>query len=232
MEKIIVISAAGVGRRMKSIGPKCLIKLSNRQTILSRQIKIFKKIFPNFNIVVVVGFQKEKIKDRFHGEVFFVDNDNYMDNNVGKSFLLALEEHKPKEAILVCGDLVFSKNIFNKCPMNSPWVMIDTNLEHRSSEVGCTIFETNVIHMSYGIWPKWAQIIYLKEKEILAYGMVLKNKKANRWFAFEFINEIISYGFSFVAFSPKKAKIVEVDTLQNLSEAKLILAKNNGQKPE
>lgn len=226
MEKIIVISAAGIGRRMKSIGPKCLIKLSNRQTILSRQIKILKKSFPNFSIVVVVGFQKEKIKNRFHGEVFFVDNDNYMDNNVGKSFLLALEEHNPKEAILVCGDLVFSKNIFNKYPMNSSWVMMDNNVEHRSSEVGCTVVGTSVIHMSYGIWPKWAQIAYLKEKEISAYCMVLKNRKANKWFAFEFINEIISYGFSFVAFSPKRAKIAEVDTLQNLSEAKLILAKN------
>ena len=46
----IVIPAAGLGKRMKSYGPKSLIKIKQNLTIIENQFKIIKNTIPNANI--------------------------------------------------------------------------------------------------------------------------------------------------------------------------------------
>ena len=54
----IIIPCAGLGKRMKSYGPKPLIKIKDNKTILDNQLKIIKKFFPNPNIIMVCGFKE------------------------------------------------------------------------------------------------------------------------------------------------------------------------------
>ena len=52
-EKInVIIPAAGIGRRMKSYGPKPLIKIGN-STIIKNQINLLQAYIPDINIVLV-----------------------------------------------------------------------------------------------------------------------------------------------------------------------------------
>ena len=68
----IVIPAAGMGRRMKSYGPKALIPLPSDKTnprtgesrgenitLIERQIHILIDCYPNAEIFIVVGFIKQ-----------------------------------------------------------------------------------------------------------------------------------------------------------------------------
>ena len=59
-EKInVIIPAAGIGRRMKSYGPKPLIKIGN-STIIKNQINLLQTYIPDINIVLVCGFKAER----------------------------------------------------------------------------------------------------------------------------------------------------------------------------
>ena len=55
-----VILSAGVGNRMRSYGPKCLFKTSD-ETILDKQLSIINSSFSNTEIIIVVGFEANKI---------------------------------------------------------------------------------------------------------------------------------------------------------------------------
>ena len=59
----VIIPAAGMGRRMKSYGPKALIEINkNGTTIIERQINLLWKVYPGAEIFVVIGFEGEKIR--------------------------------------------------------------------------------------------------------------------------------------------------------------------------
>ena len=66
---VAVILAAGVGSRLGNILPKCLIEFPNKKTILSHQIELLKEIGIK-EIVVVVGFKKEIIMEKYPHVVY------------------------------------------------------------------------------------------------------------------------------------------------------------------
>ena len=57
----IIIPAAGMGRRMRSYGPKSLIKITTQKTIIQNQLEIIKDNFVNHEIILVCGFEAEKL---------------------------------------------------------------------------------------------------------------------------------------------------------------------------
>ena len=58
----IIIPAAGMGRRMKSYGPKALIKIGS-STVINNQISILKTYFPDAHITLVCGFKANTVMD-------------------------------------------------------------------------------------------------------------------------------------------------------------------------
>ena len=63
----VIIPVAGMGHRMKSYGPKCLLQANQKETIIEKTISNVRKEYPYSDIIVVVGFESEKI-------VFFCKN--------------------------------------------------------------------------------------------------------------------------------------------------------------
>ena len=58
----VIIPAAGMGHRMKSYGPKCLLPANIKETILDKSIKTIKKVYNYCEIILVVGFAYEWVK--------------------------------------------------------------------------------------------------------------------------------------------------------------------------
>ena len=104
----IIIPAAGQGRRMKSVGPKGLIRLGN-ETVLLRQIRLLKQAFPEARIVVIGGFGHAKLHKSLPPNISFVVNNRYRDTNVSHSIHVGLQFTRPHHSVLIVyGDLVFN----------------------------------------------------------------------------------------------------------------------------
>ena len=58
----VIIPVAGMGHRMKSYGPKCLLPANSKETILEKTISNIKREYPYSDIIVVVGFESEKLE--------------------------------------------------------------------------------------------------------------------------------------------------------------------------
>lgn len=216
----IIIPVAGLGKRMKAYGPKASICIDKDETVLSRQIKILRSFFPRSKIVVVCGFQKEKIYEIVDNEIVCVENKNYKESNVCLSISLGIKNLFFKKLLIVNGDLVFSTEIFLNIPKNYSWVAIDTNVNQRSSEVGVNIVNDQITNFCYGLTPKWGHIVYLTGKEMEIFKDIVSLEKSEKKFSFEILNEIIDFGGNIKPQIHKKWKLVEIDTSKDISRAK------------
>ena len=111
---------AGSGTRLKPLTdnlPKCLLEI-NGVSILNRALDILVDTNKIDEIILVVGFEKNKIKDsigdNYRGiKVTYVDNDDYDKTNNVYSLWLA-RQHLDTDFILLEGDVIFDPQIANK----------------------------------------------------------------------------------------------------------------------
>ena len=220
-DMVVIIPAAGIGKRMKSHGPKANIQIDEKNTIVSRAVSILRKVFGKIEITIVLGFQKEKIK--LPNDLNEIFNEHFESTNVSKSINIGIKNSKGKDCLIVYGDIVFNKSIFNNFNSDHSCIWVEKS-EKRSSEVGVNIVDGNAEHFSYGVFPKWAQIVFLKEKDKNLFLSLSNNIKTEKWFGFEIMNKMIDAG---TKFSVKTIdEIVEIDTYLDIKKAKKFVRKN------
>jgi len=100
-----IILAAGMGKRLGSSMPKPLTILVNGKTIMDFQVERLSSIVGIKNIIVVVGYKKEMIMEKFP-QLSFVYNDAFAQTNTSKSLLLALR-NVSDDTMWLNGDVYF-----------------------------------------------------------------------------------------------------------------------------
>ncbi|MCP5103038.1 MAG: NTP transferase domain-containing protein, partial [bacterium] len=129
----IVILAAGSGKRLRFNLPKALVDLGNGKTILDLQLANLETCFDIDNIVLVVGYKKEMIMERF-SNLAFVYNKDFDITNTGKSLLFGLKKLKGNDVLWINGDVVFEPDIIKKILEHSEENIICVNRARVSAE--------------------------------------------------------------------------------------------------
>ena len=217
----IVIPAAGAGRRMKSYGPKALIKLNN-QTVINRSLNIINAIYPLSKVTVVVGFEAEKVVLELKDKVKFVFNYDYLNTNVAHSISLALSQRSIKEALIVYGDLVFNTQTLKGFYPEASTAIVSSKSCMNDEEVGVTVVDGIITRWSYGLPVKWAQMVYLKNKELELFRKFSNGPRSAKFFGYEILNMVIEAGGIIEAAEPLGMDIVDVDTSKDIEIAKRI----------
>ncbi len=221
MDKLtLIIPSAGLGRRMKSYGPKPLIDLGNGQLVLERQLSILKQAYPDAEFVLVLGFEAEKVYRVIPKYVKVIENGIYDITNVAKSIEMAINATNPSRLLIVYGDLVFNQQTFESMPLNESLIVVDNKQQLHETEVGVHIENNKVCFFSYHAPTKWAQIAYLTGKELHEYKKIAGHPDRKRFYSFEIFNLIISHGGQFTAFEPPHMRITEIDTAKDIDTAR------------
>jgi choline kinase len=219
----IIIPAAGTGKRMKSYGPKPLIELSNRQTILSRQLKILDKYYPDAEVIIVVGFECEQIIRQLPRYVKVVENENYEETNVARSIGMGLRAaNSNNNALIVYGDLVFNGNAIKTVVGGESVVVVDNSKRMSDEEVGVATVDGRVTHFNYGLSTKWAQIVFLTGKELEIFRNISTAEHARKWYGFEVLNGVMAGGGKLRTTEPRRMKVVEIDSSRDIEAARRI----------
>jgi choline kinase len=103
-----ILLAAGVGSRLGRPFPKSLVKLPDGETILGRQIRIFKECGIT-QIFVVVGFKMTLIMENFPN-VFYRYNPFYYITNTSKSLLHGMND-LDSDIVWTNADVVFDEQV-------------------------------------------------------------------------------------------------------------------------
>lgn len=219
----VIIPAAGMGRRMKTYGPKCMIPI-NGVPIIERQIKQLNKVYPNCDIIIVVGFGSSVISDtiRRKYKVRIVYNHDYEETNVARSIYLGMQASSSETCLIVYGDLIFNNVAIKDLFGRESKIVIDNNDKTRSEEVGVMYYDGKVTNLSYAMDHKWCQIAYLSSKEMRMFEEISSNEEKFKWFGYEVINEIINNGGNFTPYAPSGLKIHEIDSPKDVKIIKSI----------
>ena len=113
-----LIFNSGIGKRMGSLtkdSPKCMVKLSNGETIFERQIRILSECGIR-DFIITTGPFEEQLIDISKKECYaklhfnFVNNPIYDKTNYIYSFYLT-KKHLDDDFLILHGDLVFNKRL-------------------------------------------------------------------------------------------------------------------------
>lgn len=219
----IIIPAAGMGRRMKSYGPKPLIKIGD-STIITNQINLLTTYIPHPTIVLVCGFKSNLLMNMTPNYIIKVENENYNQTNVARSIGMGLRAiSNCKKLMVVYGDLVFNSTTLKHLSFDQSSIII-AQQGMEIEEVGCTIDNNNqLINLMYDLPNKWGQIAFFINKELELLKQLCWDDKNNSKFGFEIINKIMDRGGKFQCVQHKNIHIVDIDSSKDIEKAKEIL---------
>lgn len=103
-DNTIIISCAGMGKRLGKQIPKALIEIDGKPLII-RQLEMLKECH---DIRIVVGYKAIDVINtviKYRRDITFVFNHNYMNNGTGASVSLAMK-YANKYVITIDGDLI------------------------------------------------------------------------------------------------------------------------------
>ena len=220
----VMIPVAGLGKRMKSYGPKALIPIKYGQNILQRQLSIMDETLVSYNLILICGFEAEKMISSSPAGAIKVENELYEDTNIARSVAIGLRSiPNCDRLLLVNGDLVFSKNAISSIDYSRSSILA-SNDYMSDNEVGCIVNSRgNLENMMYDLPKKWAQIAYFQDKELDMLRSIACNRKNRKMFMFEIINKIIEEGGIFKCVEDPSIRIVDVDTSKDIKKAKDII---------
>ena len=223
-----LILAAGAGTRMEnSTTPKCLLNLDGL-SIIEYQLQCFKEFGIN-DIVMVVGFNSDMIKEQVGTNVRYVSNLNYKTTN---NLYSMWEAHRSINDDFICiySDLLFHKEILKNCIDSQSDVCLMVEKKMREETMRVKIQDDRIIQVN--------KLIPFDNADGNFIGMA-KFRKAEKKFLFAEINELIqmgnqqSYYTSAIEKMISKGRLinyaytagypwVDIDTIGELSDAKTI----------
>lgn len=213
----IIIPAAGMGTRMITYGVASLIHLSPQRTVLDRQIAIIDKVFSQYEIILVTGFQHDKIFKYAPKHIIQVYNKHYQNTNTAYSIKLGLQAATTNNVVIIHGDLVFNKALLTVPFDRDPALVICDKM--KKDEVGCILHNKMVMQVFYGLSNKWAQVAYLTGPTLDAFKNLVNQEVNYKCFTFEMINRLLDTGYQIKALTPKGARAIDIDTSKDINPA-------------
>jgi len=214
----IIIPSAGIGKRMKSYGCKSLLQIKNTK-LIDIQVKFIENTIPNNEIILVTGFDSERLMNNSPDNLIKIENEKYFDNNVVRSIAMGLRAIKDNDNVLIVfGDVLFNQETLQLINYNESCIIISDHMS--DNEVGCNInAKGNLEYMMFDLPNKWGHIIYLTSRELSLFKKIVWSKNQDKKFCFEIINEILNQNGKFKCIMDKSIKVMDIDTSKDLQKA-------------
>ena len=214
----VIIPSAGIGRRMKSYGCKSLLNIKDRK-LIDIQIENIRNVFPENEIILITGFDSDRLISNSPTDIIKIENEKYYDNNVIRSISIGMRATKDNDHILIIlVDLLFNIEALKEININQSSIIISDDMD--AGEVGCNINGKGQLeYMMFDLPNKWGHILYLTSKELTIFKKLIFGKYNDKKFCFEMINEVISQGGKFRCIMSDKIKTMDIDTSKDLQKA-------------
>lgn len=208
----IVIPYAG---NFKQFGNKHELRFDDGRTIIRRQLDIISQVYPEAEVVLVLGYEVESIEPFLPDSVRVVENENYMETGNSRSIAMGLRITRSKRVLVLYGDLFFGP-VFLRETVGSGSTVYYTR-KHQEG-VGLTVEGDRLVRLDYGLTNQWTRTFALEGRELDAYRRLGNTKERRSHMAFEMINEITEAGGVFRAVPTSVA--IDIDTREDYKRAK------------
>ena len=197
--KLDVIILSGVmGYRMKSYGPRCLMKLRKEETILDRQVSVINSVYSRSRNLVTIGFEADKVARSYAGKISLIEHQYCHQNNEGDEVRLAVNSSIADHILIICGHILFNQQALRSIDLNESGILIDNKGHLSTNAISVNHQNENVNSILYGkeFADKWSQIVYFTGPELELFRNIIQKAQCSRYFLHEIINAVIIEGGS------------------------------------
>lgn len=221
----VVILAAGKGSRLGThAAPKPLTELVSGQSILEHQLEGLSLCTSLNNVMVVVGYHKEEIMERFP-DLLYVYSPNFAKENTSKSLLRALEKCD-EDVLWLNGDVVFHPSVL-KLMLEQPRTAMMVNkgivgeeeVKYRQDEKGRVLEVSKHVKHPEG---EALGINYVAHQDLALLRSQLENCEASDYFE-KAIERCIEEGMVVWSVVVEHALCTEIDFPEDLERANAML---------
>jgi len=159
----VAFLSAGIGNKIKSYEPRCLLKIEDK-TLIEHQQNTVNNFFKMPEILIVVGCQANKTIKKLQNKIRIVENQIYSDTNSSESLRLAFNNSLHQNFMFVHGDIHFNIKTLDVCYEKS-FIIVDSKGMIKENEIGVTTVNNKASILSYGLPLKWCQIAFFTGKE-------------------------------------------------------------------
>ena len=219
----VIIPTATPGNRMKYLGVKSLIELPSGKTILQTQIETIREVLPKADIILIGGFEINKIRKIIRQESFgirLIYNSDYETTGVFYSISLGIQASIAKNFLIMYGDIILNSETMAKICRNSSSALVYKDKSLAKNTIGAMVNNKTVISFCYDAHYKWFQTAYLCGREAECIRKMSFTDDTDKWFCHEALNRIIQNNCSISAVQPE-GLAVEIDSAKDLEKLKI-----------
>lgn len=232
-----IILAAGAGTRLHPITlkhPKTLFSLDQSTTILGRMTGLIRELDPQAELVIVTGFQRERIRQQVKN-VHWIHNPFYEATNSIASLWFA-RSFLDREVTILNGDIVMSRSLMEDVVTrhtDRPCILMDSSIL-KNGDYNVQADQGKVVVMSKALTNysgEYAGVTKLdaasavrleqKVREMVDGGLY------NNWYEDALVQMIFEENFELFAQDVSQYEWTEVDAVDDLMYAKSIHAKDS-----
>lgn len=193
----IVLLCDSPGYRMKSYGALPLISINEKYRLIDMQIHAIQQVFKNFEIILCVGFDAEKIcryiRSKYNKiNIRVVENQLFESSNSCESTRIALNNTFNHKLLICDGNLLLNKQALSLVDDKTSCILIE-NRPSDNLEIRVNIDDKNQAqYFSFGAHKTWSEIVFLNDQEsIEIFRKFLSSHDNKTKFIFEALNELV-----------------------------------------
>lgn len=214
----VVLLTAGCGSKTKSFGNKSLLSYA-KTPIIIKQIKNIYKVFPQAEIVVVLGYEGQRLYAEISAKfpsIKYVYNSEYTTTGQTYSILLGMMAASHDNILLIYGDIIFNFYTINRLKVGQSCAICDNRNQIRKDKVGVTYINSVATVFQHGLKTKWTQLVLLTKKEIDIAKQLFLTRESYKWFGYEMLNYILKHGGRINVVEFSKQNVLEINSMSDL----------------
>lgn len=223
----VVILAAGKGSRLGEHDlPKPLTKLANGKSILEFQLENISLFLSLHNVILVVGYKKEKLMDAFPN-LLYVYNPLYAKENTAKSLLRAVKK-VDEDLLWINGDVIFHPSVLESLiAFNQTSMVVNDGAVGEEEVKYCTDKKGKIIEISKNVFDPQGEALGINlfkanDVPILKQNLI---ECSDRDYFEKAIEFSIGQGVDVRAVHVEQSKCTEIDFPEDLARANDLLKK-------
>lgn len=185
---IILCARKSNNRGFKNIP---LTSINSTEKLIDHQIKTIKKAHSNSEIIIVSGFEHERVIDYIYAKKYdnirIAENKNYRNSTTLDGWRFALNLSVKSNTYIIHGDRMFTEScIIDSKNSYTLFHCVDKN----NYNLGLLYTDNRLVNMSYGLENVWSEIFFISANDFDKARSLINNRQKKIHNIEGFINEL------------------------------------------